>query len=270
MGGSQGEGGSLGGTPSGLPPSFGQPCENTWSYCEGGVCTDRHVCEQCHENSDCQAGEYCEGGVCFTGSQCVNTFDCSPETICDDASDVCVYCVDDEDCPSDNTCVANYCKPNCQSDHDCRSRGELCRNDTYCAECVDHDDCPGDQYCDPFGDCRDDHCGEEETGCISDERLMCQESGQGYEFAAECRVSCALGCYPEGEQATCAATCNAWATYDYENQPTDGDCVAALDGNSYSYFSFYSFFLPECGPPGETLYSENYCDDLRVFIECTP
>lgn len=270
-GGDPGTGGltSLGGSPSGIPENWETPCYSR-AECGEGWCSGDNICIQCRMNADCESGEFCEAGLCMTGTECTNTHDCSPQTICDQTANVCVFCTGEADCASGELCVANYCKSECDSDNDCRSSGELCRQATHCAQCNKHGDCPANQFCDGTGTCRADHCGESDLACVASavSRYGCSESGSGYEPFAACRVSCEDGCYAAGETTPCPASCTAWSSYTYAMYPAYGDCVIASTGKKYAFWGGNGYYVDlDCGPPEDAF---SYCPpySANVFIDC--
>lgn len=93
------------------------------SHCEekGEVCVEG-LCQQCRDDSNCEAGQQCKGGRCEAKPECSTNEDCSGNKIC--RSGKCqIECNQSSDCGSGLKCVSNRCVDalSCGSTADCEA-----------------------------------------------------------------------------------------------------------------------------------------------------
>jgi hypothetical protein len=121
-------------------------CAEGYELDESGQCQSTSI--QCPSGWTCDNG-YCAKRddpffVCQVNSDCGTGRSCSPTL----PSGTCSGCGDDEDCPLEHVCLADYCLRPCASDDDCHD-GMRCRNGQYCGrmECTQPSDCPQPYVC---------------------------------------------------------------------------------------------------------------------------
>ncbi len=188
------------------------------------ICATNGFCEavDCVAATDCpDDGLFCTGEpVCLASNTC--GFSGNPCTgaasICLEATDECVECESNADCPAGDTCEDGVCvtPPECVTDADCPA-GEVCDNGTCVTppECTTDDDCAAGQVCEDgvcvtppecvtdddcaAGQvCEDGVCVAAPVGCTSD--ADCPDDGlfcNGTEF-----------CNTTGATGVCASTGN--------------------------------------------------------------
>jgi peptidoglycan-associated lipoprotein len=92
---------------------------------KGEVCVEG-MCQQCRDESNCQAGQVCKGGRCEAKAECASDTECTDNKVC--RSGKCqIECTADGDCGVGLKCQNNRCidKLACNSDADC-SGGMTC------------------------------------------------------------------------------------------------------------------------------------------------
>ncbi len=112
-------------------------CTPTYPKCEkddhcaekSEVCVEG-TCQQCRDNTQCEANQQCNGGRCEAKPECADNGDCSGNKIC--RSGKCqLECSAPGDCGSGLKCMANRCVDQnaCNADTDCTA-GMSCLSGT--------------------------------------------------------------------------------------------------------------------------------------------
>ncbi len=92
---------------AGCAPKYPK-CEKD-SHCEekGELCVEG-TCQQCRDDSTCEAGQMCKGGACVAKPECASNTDCAGNKIC--RSGKCqLECQGADDCGSGLKCMDNRC-----------------------------------------------------------------------------------------------------------------------------------------------------------------
>ncbi len=87
---------------------------------KGEVCVEG-LCQQCRDDSSCQAGQICKGGRCEAKPECASNADCTDNKIC--RSGKCqIECNGDSDCGRGLRCQENRCVDElaCSTNADCK------------------------------------------------------------------------------------------------------------------------------------------------------
>ncbi len=110
-------------TVSGCKPKYPN-CENDEHCAEKGeVCVNKQ-CQECRDDTQCQAKYPDEERECVTG-RCEVKPECRSDADCADQGLVCrgeqcvPECTADEDCPAGHTCVDQKCVGECETDIEC-------------------------------------------------------------------------------------------------------------------------------------------------------
>jgi peptidoglycan-associated lipoprotein len=86
---------------------------------EGEHCINKH-CQQCGDDSQCEAFEQCQAGACvLRDGACRADGDCKNGGVCKNHK--CAPCEDDRECGADKTCQDGRCikRGTCEKDEDC-------------------------------------------------------------------------------------------------------------------------------------------------------
>ncbi len=235
------EGGAAGnGDPSdsAMAGSHSKEDETPAIYCRtdktchdlGKLCdTERSVCVDCLETSDCGTNELCRRNDCVPITPCESSKSCALDEICSETLGYCVNCEGDNDCATGETCRYFSCLPSCESDKDCAQSNEVCqKKDSVCVDCVVDADCDDDQWCNEVGLCIDELCATTDVFCDGDLLTSCAERGTGF-VSTECPV----GCEANGDAAACivpVCTTGDEGCSCYPNDTCNGDlsCVSGL------------------------------------------
>lgn len=103
-----------------------------WPNCEtDDQCKDRNgetvdyycinqQCQECRDDSNCDAGETCVSGRCEAAGQCQTDSDCQGGMVCRLDQCVEVQCTSDDDCAQGQRCEGDQCvDAECTSDYEC-------------------------------------------------------------------------------------------------------------------------------------------------------
>jgi Cys-rich repeat protein len=182
-------------------------------------------------NATCVAGA-CElgcsqGGNCPFGLQCLT------------ATNLCVRCLADDDCPNRNICEDNDCVPGCRVDDDC-GNGRLCVSNACVTGCtVMPNSCPPAQVCDPSlgpaGQCRPGcnsaaDCGDQnQFTCVQNQCVGNCQNDDECNRSSICEMgACVPGCRPPektcGDGFYCTSTASNQAGQCLRGCDTDDDC----------------------------------------------
>ena len=151
-----------------------QLCPASSPVCSGGSCA------ACKLHEDC-AG-FASTPACGPAGACVS---CAPDQkrlctgaapACDPKTNSCVACVEDGDCPSDQSAACQptrSCGP-CSEDADCSRFGKICGPKGSCVQCSpasEEADCRSDKACDPkTADCAGTACDPKTLSCTGKTR----------------------------------------------------------------------------------------------------
>lgn len=173
---------------------------------------------------------------------------CSATELCDEDRDICVGCLDDDDC-SDGVCIDDQCEQ-CRDDDDCDGSTPACDiEDNTCVGCTDNDHCTGEALlCDTelqqcFECLSDSDCNDASASrCDAGACTACTESTQcGHlEDTTVCDVSgaegvcvqCtgasfdACGAAPGGTPYVCNATTKICTTEEQGSALACEPCIA--------------------------------------------
>lgn len=134
----------------------------------------------CEDNTDCRGGEVCRGGGCREA--CSDNDPCAGELgACDVDAGVCVACVADGDCGTNERCDDQQCVFFCTGDRQCAG-GEICNTATgecFEPECTQDSDCSGGFTC-QTGVCAPIDpvvCEAGEESCDGDVIVRCSRDG---------------------------------------------------------------------------------------------
>ena len=141
----------------------------------------------CDSNEDCGNCENCVNGFC-TPKEC-------PGQVCDPATGDCVNCIDDENCPCNQVCIANNCQ--------CADPSQFINDKGCCVDCLDDEDCPECHVC--VGGtcvpvvCPDGVCNPDTRTCV--ECLTAGDCTGDNECCIGSRCACCPGYYrdPNGD-----------------------------------------------------------------------
>ncbi|MBI5498370.1 MAG: hypothetical protein HY904_25435 [Deltaproteobacteria bacterium] len=225
-------------TPSSSRPA-GPPCASTRDCNLGALCVNLVCVPGCVTANDCPGQLLCDTGTGPNGTcvECLTANDCSgnnPQCIsggcrtgcqsgqcgwpltCDAATQTCVRCVDDTQCPVGRVCEANDCVPGCRDNPNTCPAGSYCRTDLgpsgQCqAGCTQASDC-GDpaQFL-----CTNNQCIRQ---CQVDD--VCP-------LGSVCNAgSCVAGCRPPTRDCPRGQYCTSTTTN------TVGQCLAGCDADT--------------------------------------
>jgi hypothetical protein len=150
-------------------------CPHERAFCAGGACReclvdrdcgpakpacDGNVCVECRSADNCAPNEGCNDVLSSCALRCSDESDCAGQPLrrCSSELDVCVQCVQDDDCtePRNPACDRGGRCVECLVDAHCTPDRPSCDvSARRCVECVDASQCDG-QVC----DARDGRCVE--------------------------------------------------------------------------------------------------------------
>ncbi len=230
-------------TPVVVPPN---PC-SVDADCKavGGVCDPWNlVCVQCVIDTQCPTNQHCWDYQCKPYTPCTYISDCKTavgpsgqaQAKCDHYIGECSACLVAADCPANNDCVRNECKPfkACVKSTQCAA-DEICDTTTkHCLQCLVDDDCGAGKACvaqkcvaAPLACTTDKDC--KATGqvcdkvkgkcsdCLSDaqcpDSYFCSPTGQG--GVGRCVVDeCVPGWWRVAGSWKCKSAIGSWAPED--------------------------------------------------------
>src|SRR5258708_755379 len=116
-------------------------------------------------------------GGCVKSLTCKNSLDCPSDLVCDNAKQLCVDCINDADCKSQERCVSQVCRGACTSDKDCTPFNQLCEMAAgYCVSCLSSAQCASDQHCSK-GVCVAFVCAPGTSKCEGNTVVACSADG---------------------------------------------------------------------------------------------
>jgi len=111
---------------SACPPAVKYPQCATDADCKKdakGAAIDEYCvnkqCQECRDDSHCDAGEMCSNGRCETKPECTKNEDCGDNKICEAQKCVDAECQTDEDCEAGHYCGNYKCIAGCATDQHC-------------------------------------------------------------------------------------------------------------------------------------------------------
>jgi len=225
----------------------------------GGLCRSDADCLACYQcapggscrpqdagsdiKGDCDNGLYCDGLESCDGSgACQNGSDpCQAPLTCDEDTDKCTDCSNDDECPVCQECIVigQTCEPqaagsdkkdDCDDGVPCRTGtcdgSGACGLQAQGADCDDGIYCNGTDSCDSDGVCV--HAG---SPCPETECNHCQEAGQG------CHDPKGAPCTAQGAACISGASCDGV-----------GDCLGTPDDSYCTSNQLGERCLPQCSP----------------------
>ena len=181
---------------------------NSQTVCDtsAGDCVQCTTADDCTANPSFGPNHDCTADKCIAYTPCADADagdPCPNGGVCDTATQRCVGCAQDADCPS-GKCLANTCRVACSSDLSCTSSGLLCNKDLgVCVQCgaVNQADCSSGLVCDATGQCVAPVCSPGDERCGSDGIEFCLSNGSGFGNAITCPA--ASSCQAQGGVAAC-------------------------------------------------------------------
>lgn len=191
--------------------------------------------EKCTSEAECSSGhclvEKQKCVECLNGDHCANV---AGRPICRTKDNVCVQCIEKEDCAGGFLCVpqSGACVVGCDADADCEQSGKSkCRpTDKICVECFSKDDCGTGKLCSEAGTCEPgcatpDDCTADLPKCMTStgkcvQCLTLTDCTMGVcDYGGSCRLcgrdfECEQGTVCNPEAGKCVALCR-----------TDVDCI---------------------------------------------
>ncbi len=107
-------------------------CKSSDDCAEDLVCVE-NKCQQCSEDSHCEAGESCKAGACEAKAECSKDADCGDGKVC--KAGACTACSSDGECGPGGNCNQGACE-----------RAKACTEDNVGEVCEDEEDCV-DGFC---------------------------------------------------------------------------------------------------------------------------